>query len=141
MYLIQAHTRAGIIWHVHDDKKLHELSVHSFKRLISVILSPFLCFLTKRKIESTWSIPRTEPCTFVCCWAVELCTYAWDDLQESGHVFYQRSRLIQNTLHPVPEKRLNPFVTQQKRWNTLFGACSALYLYEVHTQRIPNIIR
>ena len=43
MYLKQAHTRAGIIWFVHDDKELQVFSVPPFKILFfyTVIWSPF----------------------------------------------------------------------------------------------------
>ena len=37
MYLRKVNTRAGIIYRVHDDKELQELSVPPFKRLSSLI--------------------------------------------------------------------------------------------------------
>ena len=37
MYLRKVHTRAGIIWYLHDAKELHELVVPTFKRLSSII--------------------------------------------------------------------------------------------------------
>ena len=99
MCLRQVHARAGIVWRVHGDKELQELSVPPFTRLsslITVILSPFLCLLLKRKIESTWFNFKTKPCTLACCWEVEACTdcMGMDILPECGHVSDHRSHLI-----------------------------------------------
>ena len=74
MYLRQVHTRAGIIWHVDDDKELWALSVPPFRRLsslITVILSLFLCLLLKREVK--YSQMETDQLTLGAWWMNTSC--------------------------------------------------------------------
>ena len=54
----------------------------------------------KRKIESTYFIPGTEPCTFASFWAVEVCAdcRGMSNLPEWGHVSDHTSHLIQKVV-------------------------------------------
>ena len=70
MYLRQVHTRAGRIWHVHDDKELQEMSVQLFLGICLSYSSHFVPFplsLGEKKIKRTRVNPRSKPCTLACC--------------------------------------------------------------------------